>query len=141
MENLGLTAIEENFISIFVPMTIKKRGGRGSLAIITLPQGKSPSLDDQPNYDYRLINAFTKARKLQQKIEKDPKLTISSLATKEGLTHGYLGRLLRLNLLAPEIVEAILYGKQPKNLRLIDFMRKEIPLLWDEQKEKFGFND
>ena len=74
-------------------------------------------------------------------MEKDPKLTISSLATKEGLTHGYLGRLLRLNLLTPEIVEAILYGKQPKNLRLIDFMTKEIPLLWDEQKEKFGFKN
>ena len=74
-------------------------------------------------------------------MEKNPQQSISFLAREEGLTHAYLGRLLRLNLLAPDIVEAILEGKQPKDLRLIDFMRKEIPLLWEEQKEKFWFSN
>ena len=131
---------EQSYISIFVPMMIKKRGGRGSVAIITLPQGKSPSPDEKPNYDYRLINGLVKAHKLQQKMEKNLQQPISYLARKEGLIHAYLDRLLRLNLLAPDIVEVILAGRQPKDLRMIDFMRKEIPLLWDEQMEKFGFN-
>lgn len=70
---------------------------------------------------------------------KNPSQTIISLARSEGLTHGYLGRLLRLNLLAPDIIEAIIEGRQPKSLRLIDFMRQEIPHIWEEQREKFGF--
>ena len=119
----------------------KKRGGRGSVAIITSPQGKSPSPDEKPNHDYRLINGLVKAHKLQQKMNKNPQQTISSLARKEGLTHAYLGRLLRLNLLAPDIIEAILDSRQPKDLKLIDLMRKDIPFLWEEQKEKFGFNN
>jgi hypothetical protein len=134
----SISEAEQSYISIFVPMTIKKRGGRGSVAIIT-PDNKAMQIEEEKKHDYRLINALAKAYKLQQKMEKNPNKTIISLARKEGLTHAYFGRLLRLNLLAPDIIEAILDGRQPKDLRLIDLMRKEIPLLWDEQKEKFGF--
>ncbi len=96
-------------------------------------------MEEKSNHDFRLINALAKAHRLQQKMDKNPDQTISSLAEKEGLTHAYTGRLLRLNLLAPDIVEAILDGRQPKGLKVIDFLRKEIPLLWEEQKNKFGF--
>lgn len=130
---------EQGYISVFVPMIIKKRGGRGSVAIITLPHNKALPLNETSNYDYRLINGLVKANKLQKSMAKDPQQSISSLARKEGLTHAYLGRFLRLNLLAPDIVEAILAGRQPKDMRLIDLMRKEIPMLWEEQMEKFGF--
>lgn len=139
MENTQSVA-EESFISIFAPMTIKKRGGRGSVAIIT-PQNKLFPVEEKPNHDFRLINALVKARILRQRMDKDPNHTISSLAAREGLTHGYMGRLLRLNLLAPDIVEDILEGRQPKDLKVIDFLKKEIPLLWEEQKEKFGFKN
>ncbi|MCT4635379.1 MAG: hypothetical protein N4A31_03920 [Rickettsiales bacterium] len=130
---------EESTISIFVPMVIKKRRGRGSVSIIT-PQNKTLPMEEKPSHDFRLINALAKAHRLQQKMEQDPEQTISSLAAKEGLTHAYVGRLLRLNLLAPDVVEAILEGRQPKGLKVIDFLRKEIPLLWEEQREKFGFS-
>ncbi len=139
MENL-LIKPEENIVSIFVPIKIKNRGGRGRVSIIIPKNNKELSTEEKPSYDYRLINALGKARRLQQKMDKNPSQTIISLARSEGLTHGYLGRLMRLNLLAPEIIEAILDGKQPRDLKLIDFMRQEIPLLWEEQKEKFGFN-
>ena len=129
---------EENIISIFVPMTIKKRGGRGSVSIIT-PKNKTLPTEENPSHDFRLINALTKAYQLQKKMTQDPSHNISSLAAKEGLTHAYTGRLLRLNLLSPDIVEIILDGRQPKSLKIIDFLRKEIPLLWEEQRERFGF--
>ena len=130
---------EESTISIFVPMVIKKRGGRGSVSIIT-PQNKTLPIVEKPNHDFRLINALAKARRLQQKMDKNSEQTIISLAAKEGLTHAYTGRLLRLNLLAPDIVEAILEGRQPKGLKVIDFLKKGIPLLWEEQREKFCFS-
>ncbi|MEK6734637.1 MAG: hypothetical protein AABY27_06020 [Pseudomonadota bacterium] len=138
MENTQSIA-EESFISVFVPIKIKNRGGRGSVSIIT-PQNKVFPVEEKPSHDFRLINALAKARRLQLKMDQSPNQSISSLATKEGFTHGYMGRLLRLNLLAPDIVEAILDGKQPKDLKIIDFLRTGIPLLWEEQMEKFGFS-
>lgn len=138
MESVQSISIEENTISIFVPIKIKNRGGRGSVSIIT-PQNKTLSVAEKQSHDFRLINAIAKAHRLQQKMDQSPNQTISSLAAKEGLTHGYMGRLMRLNLLAPDIIEAILDGRQPKSLKVIDLLRQEIPLLWEEQMEKFGF--
>jgi len=110
MAEIQAITAEQSYISIFVPMTIKKRGGRGSVTIITLPHNKALPLVETTNYDYRLINGLVKAYKLQQLMAKNPQQSISSLARKENLTHAYLGRLLRLNLLAPDIIEAILAG-------------------------------
>ncbi len=139
MENNLSIQPEENIISIFIPMKIKKRGG--NVATIITPVDKQLQQDEMPYYDFRLINALVKAYRLQKKMINNSTFTVASLAAKEGLTRSYLGRILRLNLLAPDIIEAILAGKQARELRLIDFLRQEIPLLWEEQKEKFGFSD
>ncbi len=136
MENIQPTEDTENCISIFIPMSIKKRGG--GAATVILPKNRSLE-DNKPNYDHRLITALTKAYKLQKTLTKHPNMSIISLAEKEGLTHGYVGRLLRLNLLAPDIIEAILNGKQPRDLKLKELITKEIPEVWQEQREKFGF--
>jgi hypothetical protein len=65
-------------------------------------------------------------------------IIIAKLAAKEGLTKGYVGRLMRLNLVAPDIIEAILFGKQPRDLKLQDLLRSEIPHVWQEQRDKFA---
>jgi hypothetical protein len=128
---------EENTISIFVPMMIKKRGG--GHATVILPKNAAHQ-SDKPNYDAKMINAFAKAYKWQQTMLKNSRLTINALAEKENLTPAYVGRILRLNLIAPDIIKAILDGRQPRDLKLQDFMTKTISDLWCEQKEMFGFN-
>jgi hypothetical protein len=135
MENTQTTT-DEAHINIFIPMTIKRR--RGNVPTIILPKDKTLEVTNS-NYDYNLINAIVKAYRLQKKLDKNPKMTIAELATKDGLTKGYVGRLMRLNLLAPDIVEAILFGKQPRELKLQDLLRKEIPHIWQEQREKLKF--
>lgn len=60
------------------------------------------------------------------------------LAEKEKISSSYLARILRLTLLAPDIVETILDGRQPKGLWLADFM-EPFPAEWDEQRRRFGF--
>ena len=65
MENIEPNTKEPNYISIFIPMKIKKRGG--NVATIIQPQTQELSIDENPNYNYRLINTLTKAYKLQQK--------------------------------------------------------------------------
>ncbi len=133
MENISY--IEENIVSIFVPMIIKKRG---SSAMIILPKN-APKEGNKQNHDAKLINAFAKAYKWQQSIN-NGKVDVSQLMEKEKIGMSYLSRILRLNFIAPDIVTAIVEGKQPRDLKLQDLMTKTIPDLWQEQREKFGFN-
>ena len=56
-----------------------------------------------------------------------------ALARAEGVHHAYVGKLLRLTLLAPDIVEAVLDGRLPKGVRLEDLVRP-LPAEWDKQR-------
>jgi hypothetical protein len=57
------------------------------------------------------------------------------LAEAEDVTRSFVNRLLRLTLLAPDIVEAVLDGRQPKGLRLED-LTQTLPSAWDEQRQR-----
>jgi hypothetical protein len=59
---------------------------------------------------------------------------IEELARREKVNRGYMSRVLRLTLLAPDIVEAILDGRQPEGLRLEDLL-EGFPLEWAGQRE------
>ena len=54
------------------------------------------------------------------------------------MTDAYVCRLLPLTCLAPDILEAILDGRQPKGLRLAEVLGNA-PLAWEEQRSAFGF--
>ncbi|MDA0782796.1 MAG: hypothetical protein O2942_11105 [Proteobacteria bacterium] len=127
--------IDDKTVSIFIPMKIKKRGGA---AMVILPNGVRKN--DSYNYDQKLINAIAKAYKWQQTLKMDNNLTITELAAREKVGLSYFRKITRLNYLSPYIIVSILEGKQPRNLKLQDFMDKPIPDLWQEQKEMFGFN-
>ena len=64
--------------------------------------------------------------------------SITDLAEQEGVTNAYVCRLLPLTCLAPDIVEAILDGRQPKGLKLAEMLGNG-PLDWEEQRRAFGF--
>ena len=63
--------------------------------------------------------------------------SITDLAEQEGVTDAYVCRLLPLTCLAPDIVEAILDGRQPKGLRLAEMLGNG-PLDWNEQRNAWG---
>jgi site-specific DNA recombinase len=70
----------------------------------------------------------------------DKTLTLEEIAKAEGIVPSYATRLFRLTLLAPDIVRAILNGKQPPDLtarKLLNDMR--LPLDWNEQRRSLGF--
>ena len=60
--------------------------------------------------------------------------TVRDLAKAERINESYLGRILRLTLLSPSIIEAILEGRQPPTLEL-DGLLKQFPVEWDKQIE------
>ena len=60
--------------------------------------------------------------------------SVSELAAAEKLDRGYLGRILMLTLLAPDIVEAIMDGRQPAELG-VHVLREGFPVEWGEQRQ------
>lgn len=107
----------------------------GELRLVVPPGtiGASPS---RPNET--LIRAIRRAWGWQQRLLDEPGMTLRRIAAAEGISDRYVGALIRLGFLAPDIVEAILDGRQPVELELQHLLR-EIPLFWPEQRRRFGF--
>jgi hypothetical protein len=94
-------------ITIFVPMSWRRRGGR---KVIVAP----PGCDDwapPPRIDNSLLKALARAHRWQRMLESGECASITELAAAEKIDRSYVCRVLRLTLLAPELVEAILDGK------------------------------
>ncbi|HUT14103.1 MAG TPA: hypothetical protein VMY42_26680 [Thermoguttaceae bacterium] len=68
----------------------------------------------------------------------DEVASVTELAERLNVDRSYVSRILRLNLLAPDIVEAILAGREPSGLSLAK-LTQTIPVLWHEQREMFEF--
>ena len=63
----------------------------------------------------------------------------SDIASRSGMTEIHVRRLLRLNFLAPDILEAIVDGRQPRALT-VKRLLAGVPAAWDEQRSAFGFS-
>ncbi|MBF0295138.1 MAG: hypothetical protein HQL96_08095 [Magnetococcales bacterium] len=121
-----------SMLSIFIPVQFKRRGGR---KMIVAPDGV---VGRPAERDESMIQAVAKAWKWRRMLDRKEALNLSEIAAKEKIGETYAGRILELSLLSPEIVEAILDGRQPVGLSLREFA-KGIPLAWEEQRVKFGF--
>ena len=118
------TAVPET-VTIHVPFRIVKRGGRKEMQ---LPEGATQSR--RP--DSALIKALARAFRWKRMLESGEFATIAELAEREGIAFTYMARVLRLTLLAPDIVEAILEGKQSSDVTLKGLM-EPFPLEWRSQ--------
>ena len=126
-------------LRIHIPMRLRRKGGRKvivSLAgdrmeISSLPSIPTSQLDDP------LVKALIRARRWQSKLESGEVGTIKELAKEEGVDSSLLSRTLRLNALAPDIVETIMMGGAPDNVSLESF-RQTIPHAWEDQRTLFG---
>jgi hypothetical protein len=125
--------MEVETLTIRIPMCLQRRGGRKlimALEGVAMPTPK-------PRRDETLIKALVRAYRWRRRIESGQAKSITDLAEQEGVTDAYVCRLLPLTCLAPDIVEAILDGRQPKGLRLTDMLGNG-PLGWGEQRCTIG---
>ena len=112
-------------VTIHVPFRIVKRGGRKEMR---LPEGAT-----QPRQtDNTLVKALARAFRWKRMLESGDFATIAELAEREGIAPSYMTRVLRMTLLAPCIVEAILDGKQGPELTLTQVL-EPFPLEWAKQ--------
>ena len=78
------------------------------------------------------VPKIVRAYRWRDMLESGDYATVRDLAAAEAINESYLGRILRLTLLSPKILEAILEGKQPATLELDDLMQ-QFPIEWDRQ--------
>jgi hypothetical protein len=112
-------------VTIHVPFRVVKRGGRKELQ---LRDGAS----SRRKMDNTLVKALARAFRWKRMLDNGEFVTIGELAESEGIAPSYLTRVLRLTLLAPEIVEAILDGRQGPEATLSELL-EIFPLAWNLQ--------
>jgi len=118
-------------VTLHVPFRIVKRGGRKEMQ---MPDGAT-----QPRRtDSTLVKALARAFRWKRLLESGEFVTIAELAEREGIAPTYMTRVLRLTLLAPDIVEAILDGKQVTEVTLARAL-EPFPLEWDAHPTHFGW--
>ena len=114
-------------ITVHIPLTFRKRGGR---KLVVTPDGAPWA--PRPRVDNAMVKALARAFRWRRMLDEGVHATLEDLARAKGVNATYVSRILRLTLLAPEIVEAILDGRQPVELQLDDLL-EGFPLLWEEQ--------
>ena len=89
--------------------------------------------DDETKADPGLLRIIVRAHDLQQRVMQNNDLTLHAIASQEHVTPGYISRLLRLPSLAPDIITAIVNGKNPPQLTAKKLMRRalELPVDWE----------
>jgi len=113
-------------VTLHVPFRIVKRGGRKEMQM--------PDSAVQPRRtDSALVKALARAFRWKHMLESGEYTTIAELAEHEGIAPSYMTRVLRLTLLAPDIVEAILDGKQGPEVTLAQVLEPS-PAEWEAQR-------
>ena len=91
------------------------------------------------NPDARLIATVARAHRWSEELRTGVASSVGDLVTRHGVDQGDVSRCLPLAFLAPDIVEAILQGRQPVELTALRLKRIGLPLSWVEQRRRLGF--
>jgi hypothetical protein len=115
-------------------MKFTVRGGRSTVIASLVPTPAHPRIDNA------LLKALARAHRWRRMIEGGEYASITELAKAEGVNQSYACRLLRLTLLAPEIVTTILNGRQNSDVMLKQLL-KPLPVRWEEQATMIKISD
>jgi hypothetical protein len=125
--------LDGDTITITIPMAWKRRGSR---KVIIAPDAVNARTLAKPRHDETLIRALARAHRWKRMLEDGRYHTAGEIAEAEKVTRSFVNRLLRLTLLAPDIQEAILDGRQPNGMQLKELTRA-MPMGWEEQRAAF----
>ena len=117
-------------VAVRVPLAIRRRQWRRTVVTPVLADGAATL---PTRADPALVKALARAFRYQKLLDEGRYASISEMAAAEKIERGYLGSLLRLTLLAPDILEAILEGRQAASMTL-PWMLRPIPAAWDDQR-------
>jgi hypothetical protein len=116
--------------AVHIPLTFRKRYGR---KLVVTPDGAEWA--PRPRVDNAMVKALARAFRWRKMLDEGVHATIEDLARAKDVNATYISRILRLTLLAPDVVEAILNGQQGAELQLDDLLGG-FPLEWERQRRE-----
>ena len=121
-------------VTVRVPISIRRRGGR---KLVLAPDGTNvPTSPVCRRIDNAMVKAIARALRWRDMLESGEYATIREIAAAEKINESYVGRVLRLTLLAPDFVEAVLDGWQPTAMTLVGLMQP-FAVGWTAQRDAF----
>jgi len=120
-------------LRIKIPIRLKAWGGE---KIIEGPNGGSPTA--HAHVDASLTIALTRAFAWREQLADGSVRSLEEIAARERCTEAYVRQVIELAFLAPDIIERILAGTQPRHMTVDRLVRMSLPLSWRDQRRQFG---
>jgi len=124
---------------IHVPLDLKRRCGRKQIMLPREPdvdadvtESMEQGVDLFPHHD-ALVIAIARSLRWKKLLDDGKYPSVAAMAEDIGISRWYMARLLRISLLAPDLMEAIVDGREPDGMS-IEKLRKPLPMLWSEQR-------
>ena len=118
-------------ITVRVPLKIRRRPGRKTVVMPTSGDARDGGIPTRA--DPAMVKALARAYRYQKLLDEGRYASITEMAAAEQVERGYLGSLLRLTLLAPDLVEAVLDGRQTEAVTLPRLL-EPLPPDWTDQR-------
>ncbi len=113
----------DDSLETFVPLAFRRRGAR---RVVT---------DDRHFHDVTLLDGLARGFYWQHLIDTGAMRSGTEIADAEGLHCSVVNEFLRMTLLAPDIIERLMTGRQPRRMNLIWFQRNPVPVDWVAQRQ------
>jgi len=128
------TRLDGDTLVVRIPMRFQRRGGRKR---IVAPDGSAIAPSTNPQLDGTLIKALARAWRWQTLLDEGVYSSVSEIGDAENISKSYVSRILRLALLAPNLVEAILEGRADQPL-MLEQLERPLAASWEEQRRMLG---
>ena len=124
------TMLDGKTLVVRIPMRFQRRGGRKR---IVAPDGSelAPATKSQP--DGALLKALARAWRWQRMLDQGVCCSVSEIGDAENISKSYVSRILRLALLAPDVVDEILAGTTNQGM-VLEHLERPLPASWEEQR-------
>jgi hypothetical protein len=126
------TRLDGTTLVVRIPMRFQRLGGRKR---IVAPDGSAIVPASKPQPDGTLLKALARAWRWQRMLDHSVCASVSDIGDAENISKSYVSRILRLALLAPDIVEAILGGRADQS-PMLEQLERPLPASWEEQRKQ-----
>jgi hypothetical protein len=122
--------LDGSTLVVRIPMRFQRRSARKR---IVAHDGTEIAPTSKPQPDGALVKGLARAWRWQRRLDQGVYTTVSEIGDIENISKSYVSRILRLALLAPDIIEAILAGSADQSL-MLERLERPLPVTWSEQR-------
>jgi hypothetical protein len=127
-------SLDGTTLVVRIPMRFQRRGGRKR---IVAPDGSAIVPSSKPQPDGTLVKALARAWRWQRMLDDGVYASVSDIGEAENISKSYVSRILRLVLLAPDLIEGILVGRADQAL-MLEQLERPLPTGWEAQRRRLG---